>query len=144
MESSTVPNKSSTPSGIRDNPLNDSNSVLEDARTLWQEVRGLGHDRLQLVALETQQAGVSLVNMLMAGIVVTGLLCCAWLGLLSVLVITLIDNGVIVRSALLLAVLLNLAPALLGYRYLRRKSYFLKFPATLQSLQPGHREGGHS
>lgn len=136
MGSSAVHHESTRQNGI---PVNDS-SVMEDVRTLWHEVRGLGHDRLQLVALEAQQAGVSLVNMVIAGIVVAGLLCSAWLGILTISVITLIENGLILRSALLLAVVLNLLLALIGYRYLTRKSRFLRFPATLLSLQPACRK----
>lgn len=135
MDSKSAHNESTQQTVVQDIPVNDS-SLLQDARTLWQEVRGLSHDRLQLVALEAQQAGVSLVNMIMTGVVVAVLLCSAWLGLLSAVVITLIENGFILRSALLLAVVLNLLLALIGYRYLYRKSRFLKFPATLHSLQP--------
>lgn len=146
MESSALHPESTRQNGKPVDPVDDS-SVMEDVRTLWHEVRGLGHDRLQLVALEAQQAGASLVNMVIAGIVVAGLLCSAWLGILSVSVITLIENGLVLRSALLLAVVLNLLLALIGYRYLTRKSRFLRFPATLQSLQPTcrkHREGERS
>jgi hypothetical protein len=35
--------------------------VLEDARLLWHELRGLSHDRFRLAALETQRAGDGLV-----------------------------------------------------------------------------------
>lgn len=111
-------------------------SLLEDADALWQDLRGLSHDRLHLVALETQQAGVSLVNMIMAGVLVAGLLCGAWMGLLSAAVLGLIENGVMVRSAILLAVVLNLLLALVFCRVIHRKSQYLKFPATLHSLQP--------
>jgi uncharacterized membrane protein YqjE len=146
MDSRNTCHESTKQTGVQDIPVNDS-SLLDDARTLWHEVRGLSHDRLQLVALEAQRAGVSFINMIMTGVVVAVLLCSAWLGLLSAVVITLIENGVIFRSALLLAVALNLLLALIGYRYLYRKSRFLKFPATLQSLQPEaarYRDGVHS
>lgn len=126
----------------RSDPMN-SSSLLDDARDLWGEVRGLSHDRFQLAALETQHAGVSLVNMIIAGVLVAGLLCGAWMGLLSAAVLGLIENGVMVRSAILLAVVLNLLLALIFCRVIHRKSRYLKFPATLHSLKPeppGHRD----
>lgn len=116
-------------------PANGS-SLLDDARALWGEVRGLSYDRFQLAVLETQQAGISLVYMIIAGLLVGGLLCCAWLGLVYVAVLALIENGVMVRDAILLAVALNLLLALVLCWVIQGKSRFLKFPATLQSLKP--------
>lgn len=127
--------EASKQTATRSDPLNES-SLLDDARALWSEVRGLSHDRLQLVALETQQAGVSLVNMIIVGILVAVLLCSAWTGFLSAAVLAMIENGVMVRSAILLAVVLNLLLALIFYRVISRKSRYLKFPATLHSLKP--------
>jgi uncharacterized membrane protein YqjE len=118
-------------------------SVLEDAQSLWHELLGLSHDRLRLAGLETQQAGLSLVNMVMAGVLVAGLLCGAWLGLLAAAVLGLVENGVLASSAILFAVALNLLLALIFCRVIRHKSHFLKFPATLRSLHyspPGHRD----
>lgn len=118
-------------------------SVLEDAQSLWHELLGLGHDRLRLAGLETQQAGLSLVNMVMAGVLVAGLLSGAWLGLLAVAVLGLVEYGVMVRNAILFAVALNLLFALILCRVIRHKSHCLQFPATLRSLQhkpPAHRD----
>jgi uncharacterized membrane protein YqjE len=117
-----------------------SSSLLEDARALWLELRGLSHDRFQLAVLETQQAGVSLVNMVMVGVLVAGLLCCAWIGFLVAVVLNLIENGVVARSAILLAVVFSLLLALIFCRVLRHKSRYLQFPATLHSLQPMYPE----
>jgi CHASE3 domain sensor protein len=65
-----VPKQTAT----RSDPMN-SSSLVDDARDLWGEVRGLSQDRFKLAALETQQAGVSLVNMIIAGVLVAVLLC---------------------------------------------------------------------
>lgn len=126
----------------RNNTVNGP-SLLDDAHALWSEVRGLTHDRFRLGALETQQAGVSLVYMIIAGVLVAGLLCCAWIGLLSAAVLTLLENGVMLRNAILLAVVLNLLVALVFCRVIHLKSRYLKFPATLHSLKPtpaGHQD----
>jgi len=112
-----------------------SSCVLEDARLLWYELRGLTHDRFRLVALETQRAGQSLVAMIMAGVMAAILLSCAWLGLVAAAVLWLVENGVVASSAILLAVAFNLLLALMLSVVIRRKSRYLQFPATLRSLQ---------
>ncbi|MFO8004405.1 MAG: hypothetical protein R6U12_09255, partial [Thioalkalivibrio sp.] len=48
--------------------------VLQDVRTLARELRGLFHDQVGLAALETRQAGESLVWMVILGVMVGGLL----------------------------------------------------------------------
>ncbi|MDD5323115.1 MAG: phage holin family protein [Methylococcales bacterium] len=126
----------------RGDPLSNS-GVLEDAQSLWLELRGLTHDRFRLAALETQRAGKSLVAMIVAGLMVAVLLSGAWLGLMAAAVLWLVDNGVVASSAILLAVAFNLLLALILCRVIRRKSRYLQFPATLRSLQPrppGHRD----
>lgn len=143
MGANTIKNEMPKQTATRGDPSNGS-SVLEDASALWNEVRGLTHDRFQLAALETQQAGVSLVNMVMAGVLVAGLLCGAWMGILAAAVMGLIENGVMVRSAILLAVILNLLLALVFCRVIHHKSHCLRFPATLNSLKPMSKRHGHT
>ncbi len=109
-------------------------NVLEDAQSLWRELLGLSHDRLLLAGLETQQAGLSLANIVIAGVLVAGLLCAAWLGLLAAAVLELVENGVMASSAILFAVALNLLLAFIFCRVIRHKSHCLLFPATLRSF----------
>ncbi len=54
-------------------PPGDS-GLLEEVKSLWQELRGLAHDELTLAALETRLAGKSLVTMIAAGVMVAVLL----------------------------------------------------------------------
>lgn len=110
--------------------------VLEDARSLWHELRGLSHDRFRLAALETQRAGESLVAMIMTGVIVAILLSGAWLGLMAAAVAVMVEHGFMVSSAILLAIASNLLLALILCGVIRRKSRYLQFPATLRSLQP--------
>jgi uncharacterized membrane protein YqjE len=111
-------------------------SVLEDAQALLAELRGLGFDHLRLAALETQRAGESLVSMVMAGVMVAILLMAAWLGLLAVAVLWVIENNLVLpSSAMLLAVVFNLLLALLCCGVIRRKKRYLQFPSTLRSFQ---------
>ena len=119
----------------RGDPVSDS-TVLEDAQSLWHELRGLTNDRFRLAALETQRAGESLVAMLVTGVMVAALLISAWLGLMAAAVLGLIENGVVASSAILLAVAFNLLLALILCGVIRRKSRYLQFPATIRSLHP--------
>ncbi len=122
------------PSSSRANPANES-GVLEDAQSLWHELRELTHDRFLLAALETQRAGHSLVMMIISGVMVALLLTSAWLGIMVVAVLELIEKDVTASSAILLAVVANLLIALILCSVIRLKAYYLKFPATLRSLQ---------
>ena len=119
----------------RGDPVSGS-GVLEDAQSLWHELRGLTHDRFRLAALETQRAGKSLVDMIVAGIMVAVLLISAWLGLLTAAVLRLVAHGMVASSAILLAVAFNLLLTLILFGVIRRKRRYLQFPATLRSLQP--------
>lgn len=113
-----------------------ASGVLEDVWSLWHELRGLSHDRFRLAALETRRAGESLVGMIVVGVMVAVLLSGAWLGLMAAAVAMLVEHGIVVSSAILLAVAANLLLALILCGVLRRKSRYLQFPVTLRSLQP--------
>jgi hypothetical protein len=110
--------------------------LLEDAKSLWHELRGLAHEQLTLAVLETRLAGKSLVTMIVAGVMVAALLVSAWLGLMGAAVLWLISIGVMASIAMLLCVAANLAFALILYDVIRRQSRHLQFPATLRSLRP--------
>jgi len=112
--------------------------VLQDVRSLARELRGLFHDQVGLAALETRQAGESLVWMITLGVVVGGLLLSAWLGLLAAAVLTLLERGVITSpsAALLLAVGAHLLLAVILGWAIRRQRPHLQFPATVRSLAP--------
>ncbi len=110
--------------------------LLDDAQALWFELRGLSHDRLRLAALETQRAGMSLVIMIVAGLMVAVLLNGAWLGLVAAAVQWSIENGIMASSAIMLAAAFNLLFALILCGVIRRKSRYLGFPASLRSLKP--------
>jgi hypothetical protein len=143
MDSNALEDETPRQTATHADAVSDS-TVLEEAQSLLHELRGLTHDRFWLAALETRRAGESLVSMIMAGVMVAFLLSSAWLGLMAVAVLGLIDKGVMASSAILLAVAFNLLLALILSRVMRRKSRFLQFPATLRSLQtkpPGRRDG---
>jgi hypothetical protein len=134
MSSDAVIDKKSEQTATQNESLNDS-SVLADAQYLGYELLGLMLDHLQLAALETQRAGVSLVTMIIAGLMIAGLFTSAWLGLMAVTVIVLINNGLLATHALLLAVVFNSFLALILLAVIRRKSHYLRFPASLHPLK---------
>ncbi len=116
-------------------------AVPQEANLLWQALRGLAHDRLELAALETQRAGESLVVMVVAGMLVAGLILSAWLGLLGAAILALTSHGVMeIGSALLVTVAVNLVVALILWRAIGRLSHDLRFPANARNLAPGSSE----
>lgn len=123
--------KQTTP---QDEPI--GSNALEEAQSLWYELRGLIYERLRLAALETRRAGESLVTMLIAGVMVAVLLIGAWLGIIVAVVLMLIEHGMVASTAILLAVAVNLLIALLLCGVIRRKSHYLQFPALLGNLEP--------
>jgi len=124
------------PSVASDPPV-DALGLIPEAVRLWHELRGLAHDHLQLAALETQQAGESLVLMLALGIGLGGLLLSAWLGLLGAILAALITlKWLSISSALLLAATLNLLGAFLLWGKIRQYSHHLSFPSYTRALQP--------
>jgi uncharacterized membrane protein YqjE len=142
MDSNTIKDRMPPPTATHGDTESNA-SVLEGAQSLWHELLGLSHDRLRLAGLETRQAGLSLVNMVMAGVLVAGFLCSAWMALLAVAILMLVENGVMVRNAILFAVALNLLLVLILCCVIRHKSHCLQFPATLRSLHhspPRHRD----
>jgi len=135
MKPSAVKDQASGQAAQGGEPQNGS-GVLAEAQLLWDELRGLGVDRIRLAALETQRAGDSLVSMLISGVMIAVLLLSAWLGLLAAAVLVLIENGFAASSVILLTVAANLLLTLILFGVIRRKSRFLQFPSTLRSLQP--------
>lgn len=135
MNPSTVKDQASAQTAQGGEPQNGS-GVLAEAQLLWDELRGLGVDRIRLAALETQRAGDSLVSMLISGVMIAVLLLSAWLGLQAAAVLLLIENGFAPSSVILLTVAANLLLTLILFGVIRRKSRFLQFPSTLRSLQP--------
>jgi len=135
MEPTNALDRKGAPAAVGDAPPGDA-GLLEDAKSLWHELRALAHDELTLAALEARLAGISLVTMLGAGLMIGVLLVSAWLGLLAAVVLWLISIGVPASIALLLGVATNLLLALMLYGVVRRQSRYLQFPATLRGLRP--------
>ena len=135
MEPTNALGHSAGPAAV-DGAASGDSGLLDEVKSLWQELRGLAHDQLTLAALETKLAAKSLVTMIAAGAIVAVLLVSAWLGLVGAVVLWLISIGITASIAFLLAVAANLALALVLQSVIRRQSRHLQFPATLRSIRP--------
>ena len=82
MEPTNAFNRQDEPAETGSAPPNDG-GLLQEAKSLWHELRELAHDQLTLAALETKLAGKSLVTMIAAGVMVALLVVSAWLGLMA-------------------------------------------------------------
>lgn len=123
-----------------------SPGVLEEVLLLGRELRATAHSHVRLAALETRQAGESLVFIIAAGLVAGGLLLSAWLALAGAATMALVERGLMTTStALLLAMLANAIIAVILIITIRRKSHRLLLSATVNSLAPpGAFEAGTS
>lgn len=109
--------------------------LLEQAASLWSELRGLAHDQFRLIALEVRQACSRFAFMVALAIMAVSLAATAWLGLVAAAVFWMIDLGVSPAGALLAAVVANLAGAISCALLLRRHAREIPFAATLRSMQ---------
>ena len=101
---------------------------------MWDEVRGLLHDQLLLVSLESRLALAGLMRMLILAVACAALLLGAWAVAMTAVLMWLVQAGLSVALALLILVgaTLLLAGALFGLA--RRATREIAFPATLRRL----------
>ncbi len=111
--------------------------LLEVGRLLERELRGIVHDHLVLAALETRQAGESLVRIIVMGLITACLLSTAWLALVGAAVLVLVQHTLLPASiALLLVFAVHCLVAMLLIAAIRKRSKSLLFPATISRLEP--------
>lgn len=109
--------------------------LLEQAGAFWAELRGAAHDQFRLLALEARQAGSRLALMLGLAVMAVALLASAWLGLVAVLVLCMVEAGMPPVAALLAAVGLNLGGVAACALTLRRHARAMPFAATLRGMR---------
>lgn len=133
------PNGNIPSSNVPASSDNSGNSpgLLEEVWLLGHELRAAAHSQVRLAALETRQAGESLVSIIAMGLVAAGLVFSAWLALVGAVLMALVESGLMTTStALLLAMSANVLIALILIAAIRRKSRRLLLPATVDSLAP--------
>lgn len=144
-----APHRAATPTAVTPGAATPTAAVtagepglIEDAGALTLELRALLHDQFQLFTLETRLAAKSLMTMIAAALCIGMLLATAWLGLMAVVVLTLMETGVPAMLAYLMITLLSLAVTLLLYAVIRDRARLMGYSATLRALkQPLVRRG---
>ena len=110
--------------------------LLNGVQAVWGDWRGIAYTHMQLLGLEAQRAGECLSTILTYGLMIGLLMFGAWLAVAVAFVWWLLDYGCAPQTALLLVALFNGMGVMRFSAALRRRSQFLRFPATLRSLQP--------
>lgn len=103
------------------------------------------HDHLLLAALETRQAGESLVRIIVMALIAAGLLLSAWLALAGAAVVVLVQRALLTPgSALVLVFVVHCLLAMVLVGAIRKSSKHLLFPASVSRLEPPHPHGSES
>jgi uncharacterized membrane protein YqjE len=101
----------------------------------FANLKALVQDHALLAVLEVQRAGVSLVKMIAAGIVISILVVSAWMGIVAAIVGFAIGQGANWALAILIAALVNIGIAVAIAFYAKKQVPDLLFAATLRQLK---------
>jgi uncharacterized membrane protein YqjE len=101
----------------------------------WDNLKALVQDHALLAVLEVQRAGISLVKMIIAGIVISILVISAWMGIVAAIVGWAIGAGANWAVAILVAALVNLAVAVGLAFWAKKQVPDLLFAATVRQLR---------
>lgn len=112
-------------------------SLMEGLRSLWKDLPGLLNDRVELLSLELQRAGVALVQVVVLGVVAAIVAATAWLAIWVGAVLAMVSGGLHPGLAVVAAVAVNVAVALWALARARRLLGLLRLPATRRHLVIG-------
>lgn len=101
----------------------------------WANVKALVQDHALLAVLEVQRAGISLVKIIVAGIVISILAVSAWMGLVAAAVAWAVGAGANWAVAILVAALVNIAVAVGLAFWAKKQIPDLLFAATVRQLR---------
>ena len=101
----------------------------------WTNVKGLVHDHTLLAVLELQRAGISLVKMVAAGIIISILVVSAWMALVAAAVVWAVGAGASWGLALVVAAIVNIVVAVGIAFWGKSQVPDLLFAATLRQLR---------
>ena len=101
----------------------------------WSSLKGLVANHALLAVLELQRAGISLVKMVAAGIIISILIVSAWMGLVAAAVVWAVGAGANWGIALLVAAIANIAVAVGIAFWAKSQIPDLLFAATLRQLR---------
>jgi hypothetical protein len=111
--------------------------LLDEVYLLGREIGAAAHSQMRLAALETRQAGESLVLIVAMGVIAAALVFSTWLALVGAVMMALVERGLMTTSsASLLAMLANVLLVVILIAAIRRKSRRLLLSATVNSFAP--------
>ena len=116
------------------NPGRAPDGLPASLQSLWRDLPGLVNDRVELLSLELQSAGLALLQIVMLVVVVAILGVTAWIVLWVGIVTALVALGLPLGWALLAALLLNVLAAAIALARVRRLLPRLKLSATRRHL----------
>ncbi len=101
----------------------------------WTNLKALLQDQALLAVLEVQRAGISLIKIIIAGIIISILAVSAWMAIVAAVVVWAVGAGANWGLAILVAALVNVVVAVvLGY-WAKSQVPDLLFAATLRQLR---------
>ena len=101
----------------------------------WSSLKGLVANHALLAVLELQRAGISLVKMVAAAIIISILIVSAWMGLVAAAVVWAVGAGANWGVALLIAAIANIVVAVGIAFWAKKQIPDLLFAATLRQLR---------
>ena len=113
----------------------DPPSLEQALGRLWDDFRGLLHDQLLLVSLESQEAFARLVRVLFLAVICVALLLGAWAAAMTAVLMWLLGTGLSIASALAVVVGGTLLLAFGLFWFARQSVRQIAFPATLRRLE---------
>lgn len=112
----------------------------------FTHLKGLVQDHALLAVLEVQRAGISLVKMIAAAIVISILVVSAWMAIVAAAVVWAVGAGAHWGLAILVAALVNIAVAVGVAFWAKKQIPDLLFSATVRQLRSDvpHKEASHA
>lgn len=112
----------------------------------WTNVKALVQDHVLLAVLELQRAGISLVKLVAAAIIISILVVSAWMGIVAAVVVWAIGAGANWGLAILIAALVNIGVAVALACWAKKQIPDLLFSATLRQLRKDapHKDNEHA
>ena len=111
--------------------------LLTEVRALVDEYRNLARDHIRLAALETRQAGESVVRMVISGVVAGGIAFIGWASLISALVALIVERGwMSVSLTLLLCGFIHFALVIVLAFVIRKQGRALLLSAIVREMDP--------
>ena len=101
----------------------------------FANLKALVQDHALLAVLEVQRAGISLVKMIVAGIVISILVVSAWMGIVAAIVGWAIGEGANWALAILVAAIVNIVVAVALAFWAKKQVPDLLFAATARQLR---------